>query len=95
MGRYGWLRHVFKDLESNARTQAMIHKWACAYWLVNFPVIAVLYCFFPRTWLALGLFLNTFYSLYANLATDYDGLSSSQASLHAQEAKEMVSSNDR
>ena len=88
MTRHGWLKHVVKDLEDNPRMQARVHLYACWYWLANFPIIAVLFFAFPHLWIAIGLFLNTFYSLYANLATDYDGLSSSQASLHATEARD-------
>ena len=86
MKRHGWLRHVVKGFEEDPEVQIKVHKWACVYWLVNFPVIAVLFVGFPKVWLGPGLFLNTFYSLYANFATDYDGLSSSQASMHAREA---------
>jgi hypothetical protein len=88
MTRHGWLKHLIRGLETDARLQARVHLVACWYWLANFPVIAVLFFLFPHLWIAIGLFLNTFYSLYANLATDYDGLSSSQASLHAQEARD-------
>lgn len=84
--RHGWLRHVLHGLEEDPAVQIRVHKVACIYWLVNFPVIAVIFFGFPRLWVTVGLLLNTFYSLYANLATDYDGLSSSQASMHAREA---------
>ena len=85
--RHGWLRHVIKGLEDDPGVQARIHKWATVYWLVNFPVIGVLYFVFPATWLALGLLVNTFYSLYANFATDYGALSAAQASQQVQAAQ--------
>lgn len=85
-GRHGWLRHVVKGLEDDPAVQVRVHKWASVYWLINFPVIAVLYFGFPTTWVSLGLLVNTFYSLYANFATDYGALSAAQASLHASEA---------
>jgi hypothetical protein len=85
-GRHGWLRHLVAGLEDDPAVQARIHKWACVYWLANFPVIGVLYFFYPHTWIALGLLVNTFYSLYANFATDYGGLSAAQASMHAEAA---------
>lgn len=84
--RHGWLRHFMHGLEEDPAVQIKVHKWACVYWLINFPVIGILFFGFPRVWVGVGLLLNTFYSLYANLATDYDGLSSSQASMHAREA---------
>lgn len=84
--RHGWLKVFFKDLESNPQTQANIHKWASVYWLANFPIILSLFFFAPHLWLALGLLVNTVYSLYANLATDYGALSAAQASLYVKEA---------
>ena len=85
-GRHGWLRHFVAGLEEDAAVQARVHKWACVYWIINFPVIAVLYFFYPATWVSLGLLVNTFYSLYANFATDYGALSAAQASLRIGEA---------
>lgn len=85
-GRHGWLRYLVAGLEDDPAVQARVHKWACVYWIINFPVIAVLYFAYPATWLALGLLVNTFYSLYANFATDYGGLSAAQASMHAEAA---------
>ena len=84
--RHLWLRHFVKGLETDPEVQAKVHKWACVYWAANFPIVALLFFGFPHVWIAVGLLVNTFYSLYANLATDYDGLSSSQASAHAREA---------
>lgn len=87
---HSWLRRVVKGLEDDPKVQVRIHKWACVYWLVNFPIVAFLFFGLPSAWVYVGLLLNTFYSLYANLATDYDGLSSSQASLHARKAAELA-----
>jgi hypothetical protein len=78
-GRYRWLKVFFKDLETNPKTQAKIHVWAVCYWLINFPIILGLFFFAPGIWVSLGLLVNTVYSLYANLATDYGALSAAQA----------------
>lgn len=86
--RHAWLRHIVKGLEEDPAVQARVHRIACYYWLANFPVVIALFFGFPKVWVAIALFINTIYSLYANLATDYDGLSSSQASLHAVQARE-------
>lgn len=83
---HGWLRHLVKGLEDDPGVQAAVHKWACVYWLINFPVIAVLYFCYPSVWVGVGLLVNTFYSLYANFATDYGALSAAQASLRVSEA---------
>lgn len=79
MTRHAWLRHLIKDLEENPRTQYKVHLYATYYWVVNFPVVGVLYFCFPKLWVGIGLLLNTFYSLYANFATDYGGMSASLA----------------
>lgn len=84
--RHGWLKVFFKDLETNPQTQASIHKWACVYWLCNFPVVLALFFFAPHVWLAIGLLVNTVYSLYANLATDYGALSGAESYAEARKA---------
>jgi hypothetical protein len=89
--RHSWVGRFVKGLGDDPRVQIRVHKVACVYWLINFPVVGLLFFGFPKVWLGLGLLINTFYSLYANLATDYDGLSSAQASLHAREATQAAS----
>jgi len=86
ISRHGWLKIFFKDLETNPQTQASIHKWACVYWLCNFPVVLSLFFFAPHVWLAIGLLVNTVYSLYANLATDYGALSGAESYAEARKA---------
>jgi hypothetical protein len=77
--RHGWLKFFIRDLETNPHSQFSVHKWASAYWLVNFPVITALYVFEPHLWLALGIFITLIYSIYANLATDYGAMSAAMA----------------
>jgi hypothetical protein len=84
--RHHVLGKIVKGFEEDPVVQARVHLYGCIYWLINFPIIAALFFGWPSEWIKVGLLVNTFYSLYANLATDYDGLSSSQASLHAREA---------
>jgi len=78
--RHGWLRYVVKDLETNPRTQYKVHFWGVLYWLVNFPAITCLFFFAPALWLRLGIFITLIYSIYANFATDYGGMSAAMAS---------------
>ena len=84
--RHAWLRHFIKDLETNPDTQLKVHLYASWYWLVNFPIIAVFFFIFPHIWVALGLLVNTFYSLYANFATDYGAVSAALAAKKADTA---------
>jgi hypothetical protein len=77
---HGWLKHVVKDLETNPRVQYKVHLYGAAYWLVNIPAVILLYLFAPGLWLKLGIFITLLYSIYANFATDYGGMSAAMAS---------------
>jgi hypothetical protein len=70
---------VFKDLSTNPYTQYKVHMWGAIYWLINFPLIICLFFFAPGLWLRLGIFITLIYSIYANLATDYGGMSAAEA----------------
>jgi hypothetical protein len=78
--RHDWLRFAVKDLETNPRTQYKVHLWGAVYWLANFPLVAALFFFLPALWLKLGIFITLVYSIYANFATDYGGMSAAMAS---------------
>lgn len=77
--RHGWLKVVIKDLETNARTQYKVHLYGVVYWLVNFPLITLLFFTEPALWLKLGVFITLIYSIYANMATDYGAMSAAMA----------------
>jgi hypothetical protein len=81
-----WLSKWVKSIETDPKVQAAIHRWSSYWWLLNFPVVAILFFGTPHIWMTVGLLMNTFYSLYANFATDYGAWSAAQASLHAMEA---------
>ena len=81
-----WLSRWVKSIETDPAVQATIHRWSSYWWIINFPIVAFLFFATPHLWITVGLFLNTFYSLYANFATDYGALSAAQASMHAKEA---------
>jgi hypothetical protein len=81
-----WLSRWVKAIETDPSIQAAIHKYSSYWWLLNFPVVGFLFFATPHIWMTVGLLMNTFYSLYANFATDYGALSAAQASLHAIEA---------
>jgi hypothetical protein len=78
--RHGWLKFVVKDLETNPRTQYKVHLYGAVYWLANFPLVTALFFFEPTLWLKLGIFITLVYSIYANFATDYGGMSAAMAS---------------
>ena len=77
--RHGWLRHVVDGLETDPHVQYKVHLWGVVYWLVNFPLVALLFFFTPALWLRLGIFITLIYSIYANLATDYGAMSAAMA----------------
>jgi hypothetical protein len=77
--RHTWTKMFFKDLSTNPRTQYKVHEWGAIYWLINFPLICFLFFFAPTLWLKLGIFITLIYSIYANLATDYGGMSAAEA----------------
>lgn len=78
--RHGWLKFVVKDLETNPRTQYKVHLYGAVYWLVNFPLVTLLFFYAPALWLKLGIFITLIYSIYANFATDYGSMSAAMAS---------------
>jgi hypothetical protein len=82
--RYGWLKFVIKDLETNPHTQYRVHFYGVLYWLLNFPLITLLFFFEPTLWLKLGIFITLIYSIYANFATDYGSMSAAMAAYGGQ-----------
>lgn len=83
------LYHLLKNdahrLEYDPAVQWKFHRKMSWYWVLNFPVVFILFFFFPKIWVGVGLLLNTFYSLYANFATDYGAIPSSYAAMKADE----------
>lgn len=77
--RHGWLKILFKDLGTNPHTQYKVHLYGAIYWLINFPLVTLLFFFAPALWLKLGIFITLVYSIYANLATDYGSMSAAEA----------------
>lgn len=77
--RHGWLRLFVSDLETNPHTQYRVHFYGTLYWLLNFPLVVVLFFAAPVLWLRVGVFITLVYSIYANLATDYGAMSSAMA----------------
>jgi len=78
--RHGWLKHIVKGLETDAHIQYKVHFWGSVYWLVNLPAVLLLYFFFPGLWVKIGILITLVYSVYANFATDYGGMSAAMAS---------------
>jgi hypothetical protein len=77
--RHGWLKFAIKDLETNPKTQYKVHYYGAIYWIINFPLVMVLFFGFPLEWLKWGVFITLMYSLYANFATDYGAMSAALA----------------
>lgn len=77
--RHGWMKFAVKDLETNPHTQYKVHYWGAIYWLINFPLVTLLFFLEPALWLKLGIFITLIYSIYANFATDYGSMSAAMA----------------
>lgn len=77
---HGWLKHVVTDLETDPHVQYKVHFYGAIYWLVNFPLVTLLFFLAPALWLKLGVFITLVYSIYANFATDYGSMSAAMAS---------------
>jgi|SRR6516162_805836 hypothetical protein len=72
-------RATVAKLETDPDTQFHVHRIGVLYWLLNFPVIVWLFFWHQDFWLVVGVFITLLYSVYANLATDYSGMSSAMA----------------
>lgn len=82
---YHLIRNDVQKLEYDPTTQWKFHRKMSWYWVANFPVVAYLFFYQPHLWIGVGLLLNTFYSLYANFATDYGAIPSAYAAMKADE----------
>lgn len=85
------LWHVIKNdvhkLEYDAHSQWRYHIIMTRYWALNFPVIVTLFFFMPKLWIAIALFINTMYSIYANLATDFGAVPAAYTAMQADDIK--------
>ena len=75
----GRVRVAVTALESDPMVQYRVHRYGAIYWLINFPVFALLFFFARGFWDTTGVFVILMYSLYANLATDYGAMSAALA----------------
>ena len=77
--RYGLAQLFIRDLETNPHSQYKVHRWGMWYWIVNFPLVTLLFFLDPHVWLKWGLYITLVYSIYANFATDYGAMSAAMA----------------
>jgi hypothetical protein len=77
--RHGFMSLFIKDLETNPHAQFTVHKWGMWYWVINFPLVTMLFFLEPSVWLKWGLYITLIYSIYANFATDYGAMSAAMA----------------
>ncbi len=79
--RHGWMNVLLqRPVHQPCTPSTRSTMWVCViYWLINFPLICCLFFFTPTLWLQLGIFITLIYSIYANLATDYGGMSAAEA----------------
>ena len=77
--QHGWLKLIWRDLKHNPHAQYRVHYVGMLYWLVNFPLVTLLFFSAPMVWLKWGLYITLIYSIYANFSTDFAGMSAAMA----------------
>jgi hypothetical protein len=77
--RRGFLRLFVRDLETNPHAQYKVHRWGMWWWVINFPLVTLLFFTEPSVWLKWGLYITLIYSIYANFSTDYGAMSAAMA----------------
>lgn len=79
------IHNDWERFEHDPAVQLKYHRRMIIFWMINFPVIGILFFGFSSIWVKLGLLVNTFYSLYANWDTEVGAAHGSYASLKAEE----------
>ncbi len=79
-----FFKYALKEIDDDPKVQLKIHTWGFYYWTINFPIIALMFFFYPAVWAKWGLFITLIYSIYANWTSDYTGMSSSQSVINTQ-----------
>lgn len=87
--RHGWLRHI-TDIETNPRTQLVVHVWGQRFWIANVPVLTYLFFWQPRLFLSWGVFVTALYSLYANWSTDNGAASAIKAEMNTNPTNKVI-----
>jgi len=87
MAKHPWARQVIHDFEYNPDVQMRFHLVAMVFWMVNAAAGTVVLVLLPHLWVRIGVYYVFLLSIYANWDTDYDAVSASQASKHAQNAE--------
>jgi hypothetical protein len=82
---------TFRDkFENDPEWQTRFHLWMVYFWLLNIPLVTLVFFFAPAFWSKASIFYILVVSLYANFATDYDAVSASEASTHALRAEQKM-----
>jgi hypothetical protein len=84
----GRLAQARRKFEADPGFQTRFHLIFTYIWLINLVIVPFVFFLASTVWAKYSLFYVLEVSLYANFATDYDGVSSSEASGHAQNAEE-------
>lgn len=86
------VRGGIHNLEYEPRVQWKFHLRMTWFWVFNvLPISALLYAVLCGStdqklmWTAVMLGVNTYYSLYANFCTEFDGIQSAYAAMKGQE----------
>lgn len=86
------IARLCKRLEVDPTIQYKIHVWASRAWVVNMACAILVFFLLPSIWASASILYLVLVSLYANWATDFDGISSSLAAIHAMRASKSLRS---
>lgn len=79
---------IAQHFNADPHFQYRLHLVATYLWLANMLTAVVVFVFAQGFWSRFSVLYLVLVSLYANFATDYDGVSSSEAAIHAQAVHE-------
>jgi hypothetical protein len=80
------LRRLRRTFEDDPEFQVKFNKVFTYFWLINMPVVTLIFFFAPGFWNKYSLFYVLFVSLYANFATNYGAVSAAESSDAAHDA---------
>lgn len=87
MNRLRKLQYAF---EADPKFQIKFNKFFTYFWIANFIAVPLVYTFANSLWNKFSVLYLVLASLYANVATNYSGLSASEASEAATHVKESL-----
>jgi hypothetical protein len=70
---------LINKLIKDPTTQKKFHLNATLFWIINVPIVLVVFYIFPAIWEKYSVIYLVLASLYANIATEFGSVASSEA----------------